>query len=68
MAAARVHQSSRKTQPLNSAADPSIVSYRGVRVRVGAIFDVRALLMPPLAAERIVRVSTRMGFRAEMLA
>jgi hypothetical protein len=24
-------------------------SYRGIRVRVGAIFDVRALLMPPLA-------------------
>jgi hypothetical protein len=43
-------------------------SYRGVRVRVGAIFDVRALLMPPLAAERIVRLSTRMGFRAEVLA
>ena len=43
-------------------------SYRGVRVRVGAIFDVRALLMPPLAAERIVRLSTGMGFRAEVLA
>jgi hypothetical protein len=43
-------------------------SYRGVRIRVGAIFDVRALLMPPLAAERIVRLSTRMGFRAEVLA
>jgi len=37
-------------------------------VQVGAIFDVRALLTPPLAAERMVRLSTRMGFRAEVLA
>jgi hypothetical protein len=36
----------------------------GVQVR--AIFDVRALLTPPLGAERTVRLSTRMGFRAEM--
>ena len=43
-------------------------SYRRVSVRVVAIFDMRALLMPLLAAERIVRVSTRMGFRAEVLA
>jgi hypothetical protein len=27
---------------------------------------VRALLTPPLAAERMVRLSTRMGFRAEV--
>jgi hypothetical protein len=32
-----------------------------------AIFDVRALLTP-LAAERMVRLSTRMGFRGEVLA
>jgi len=38
------------------------------RCQVGAIFDVRAMLTPPLAAERIVRLSTRMGFRAEVLA
>ena len=31
-----------------------------------AIFDFRALLTPPLAAERMVRLSTRMGFRAEV--
>jgi hypothetical protein len=41
---------------------------RGTGVRVGALFDLRALLMPPLAAERIVRLSARMGFRAEVLA
>ena len=41
---------------------------RGTGVRVGAIFDVRALLTPPLEAELIVRLSTRMGFRAEALA
>jgi len=41
---------------------------RGTGVQVGAIFDVRALLTPPLGAERTVRLSTRMGFRAEMLA
>jgi hypothetical protein len=32
---------------------------RGTGVQVGAIFDVRALLTPPLAAERMVRLSTR---------
>src|SRR6516225_570452 len=41
---------------------------RGTGVQVGAIFDVRTLLTPPLGAERTVRLSTRMGFRAEMLA
>ena len=41
---------------------------RGTGVQVGAIFDVRALLTPPLAAERMVRLSTRIGFRAEVLA
>jgi len=30
-------------------------------VQVGAIFDVRALLTPPLAAERMVRLSSN-GF------
>jgi hypothetical protein len=33
----------------------------------GAIFDVRTLRTPPLGAERMARLSTRMGFRAEML-
>ena len=41
---------------------------RRTGVQVGAIFDVRALLTPPLAVERMVRLSTRMGFRAEVLA
>ena len=36
-------------------------------VQVGAIFDVRALLTPPLAGQRMVRLSSK-GFRAEMLA
>jgi hypothetical protein len=40
---------------------------RGTGVQVGAIFDVRALLTPPLAAERMVQLSTRMSFRAEVL-
>ena len=31
---------------------------RRTGVQVGAIFDVRALLTPPLAAERMTRVST----------
>jgi hypothetical protein len=39
----------------------------GDEVAPKAIFDVRALLTPPLAAELIVRLSTRMGFRAEVL-
>ena len=39
---------------------------RGTGVQVGAIFDVRALLTP-LAAERMVQLSTRMSFRAEVL-
>src|ERR1700730_12416252 len=34
---------------------------RGTGVQVGAIFDVRALLTPPLAAERMVRLSSN-GF------
>ena len=34
---------------------------RGTGVQVGAIFDVRALLTPPLAAERMVQLSTRMS-------
>ena len=41
---------------------------RGTGVQVGAIFDVRALLTPPLAAERMVQLSMTMGFRAEVLA
>ena len=39
---------------------------RGTGVEVGVIFDVRALLTPPLVAERMVRLSTRMGFPAEV--
>ena len=41
---------------------------RRTGVQVGTIFDIRALLTPPLAAERMVRLCTRMGFRSEVLA
>src|ERR1700741_1721171 len=40
---------------------------RRTGVQVGAIFDLRALLTPPLAGERMVRLSNN-GFSAEMLA
>jgi len=66
--------------PVSTVFDPRIASLnassndksgslqpRCTGVQVGAIFDVRALLTPPLAGQRMVRLSSK-GFRAEMLA
>jgi hypothetical protein len=53
-----------------AAGQPGVVTClpRGPGVQLGAIFDVRVLLTPPPSAECMVRLSTTMGFRAEVLA
>jgi hypothetical protein len=47
------------TMPRSRAAQCADLPVASTGVQVGAIFDVRALLTPPLAAERMVRLSTR---------
>jgi hypothetical protein len=56
------------TMPRSRAARCADLPISSTGVQVGAILDVRALLTPPLAAEGMFRLSTRMGFRAEVLA